>query len=1026
MKKGLKIALISFGSLLALIIIAVMVVVWLVATPARLTPIVKDVASKYITCPVNLDKVDLTIFKTFPNVGLNISNLQLIHPFPGALSDTLANVEDCTVSIDIKELLKNKNIIIQQFHLDGGSANIFVDENGTANYDIFILDTTNNDESSFSINKIDLSKVIIKNLNATYVDLSAGMEAGANDVSLLLRGNMNNDNIQADLELNTGAVSLLLHDSIPLKIMSEKITTTFKGNIDSFDDIKGNLKLALSGAALENGEALQIQPVDIKLTSPLALSISKQALALEPSEVAINEFQIKLDGLVSRDTANGAISTGIHFATNSWDIEKILALVPQSLIQPIAPYNPKGNILLSGSANGIYHEETMPLIAVDLIYENGMVTVPELPYKIEKVKAGLSAEINMNATSKVNVRELKAQIGNSTVNCSGTVNDLFNKMLCDANIKAKVVIPEWQSMLPKGINVSGIADLSVSANLPIKQVLDGKYNTIKASGGIGVSDLDFIYYDTITGNSSLALIDFQIPRESEKPFLMANISAGDLEADVTGLVSGKLEGTKLKITSSDFTDTTKLPSVTCDFEFNSIAADIDTLSVRIQHPVGTLKLSPTKRNPKQPYIDCTYSNEHLDVQMGNSLALSTGYFHIDGNARYDKKQDEVLLQWNPVLNFALEKGHFEMTDLAFPVEIPALKFDFSTKKLNIHESRVVLGNSVFQLSGEITQFNKYLRKKAPLKGELQFISDNTDVDQLMELVNGLGSNQDSLAVQEMESKEDNPFMVPMRMDISMNTLIKRASVGETTLHNLHGLLAIKDGVLVLEEMGFTSDAARMQLTAIYRSPRKNHLFAGIDFHLLDIDIAQLIQMFPEVDTLLPMLKSFAGKAEFHFAIETYLKSNYELKFSTLRGALAIAGKELVLLDNQTFSTISKKLLFSKKAKNVVDSLSVEATLYKGEIDIYPFLIAMDRYKAVIAGRHNLDMQFDYHISITDTPLPLRLGLDIKGKPEKMKFKLAKCQYPKLFVPGKQGVTDDEILKLKKIIADALKANVKEY
>ena len=231
--------------------------------------------------------------------------------------------------------------------------------------------------------------------------------------------------------------------------------------------------------------------------------------------------------------------------------------------------------------------------------------------------------------------------------------------------------------------------------------------------------------------------------------------------------------------------------------------------------------------------------------------------------------------------------------------------------------------------------------------------------------------------------------------------------------------------MVLDQIGFTCDAARMQLTAMYKSARKNHLFAGIDFHLLDVDIAKLIYMIPELDTLVPMLKSFKGKAEFHLEAQTNLKSNYEIKMSTLRAAAALEGHDLVLMDNETFSEISKQLMFNKKTENKVDSISLEMTVYKNQIDIYPFLIVMDKYKAIISGRHNLDMSFDYNISLIDSPLPTRLGLDVKGKIGDLKYSLGQCKYPNLYRPDKQKIVEQRTMELKKIISEALKANVKD-
>jgi hypothetical protein len=279
------------------------------------------------------------------------------------------------------------------------------------------------------------------------------------------------------------------------------------------------------------------------------------------------------------------------------------------------------------------------------------------------------------------------------------------------------------------------------------------------------------------------------------------------------------------------------------------------------------------------------------------------------------------------------------------------------------------------------------------------------------------------AAESSATAEDEPFMVPMGVDVRLNTDIRTVNVNGFKFDDIGGHVTVKDGVLVLEEMGFTSDAARMQLTAMYKSPRKNHLFVGFDFHLLDIEIDELIRMVPDVDSIVPMLKAFDGEAEFHFAGETYLKSNYDIKMSTLRAAAAIEGRDLVVMDNETFKQISKYLLFDKDTKNVVDSISVEMTVFKDEVDLYPFLVSMDDYKAVIGGRHNIneDFDFNYHISLT---APLRLGLDIGGTLEDMKFKLVGCKYAQMYNPQKQNAVQARTLQLKKIISDSLKDNVK--
>ena len=185
----------------------------------------------------------------------------------------------------------------------------------------------------------------------------------------------------------------------------------------------------------------------------------------------------------------------------------------------------------------------------------------------------------------------------------------------------------------------------------------------------------------------------------------------------------------------------------------------------------------------------------------------------------------------------------------------------------------------------------------------------------------------------------------------------------------------------------------------------------------------MIDLIPELDTLVPMLNSFAGKAEFHFAAETYLKSNYDLKISTLRGATAIHGKDLVILDNDTYKKIGRLLGFKDKEHNKIDKLAVEITAFKNEIDVYPTLIAVDKYQAIVAGRHNLDMTFDYKVGMSN-PWPFRrLGIKIGGNLDDMKYRLVGKRNLNLENP--KGSDQDvhliqETMRLKQLIYDSLK------
>lgn len=93
---------------------------------------------------------------------------------------------------------------------------------------------------------------------------------------------------------------------------------------------------------------------------------------------------------------------------------------------------------------------------------------------------------------------------------------------------------------------------------------------------------------------------------------------------------------------------------------------------------------------------------------------------------------------------------------------------------------------------------------------------------------------------------------------------------------------------------------------------------------------------------------------------------------------------------------------------------------------------MDKYTAVAGGRHNINKSLDcsYHVSLIDSPLPIRLGVTVSGpifditdKPLKH-IKLTRPEYDKLFEPEKRSDVEDQVIKLKSGILETLRSNVR--
>jgi hypothetical protein len=459
---------------------------------------------------------------------------------------------------------------------------------------------------------------------------------------------------------------------------------------------------------------------------------------------------------------------------------------------------------------------------------------------------------------------------------------------------------------------------------------------------------------------------------------------------------------------------------------DSMMARMDTLNIAVAKPHGNMSVSPKSLKSKQPRIFLTYNSGRLVTNIGQSSAVIQK-IGLEADILNDNTQKDIFLQWMVKGFIDMDQGTIKIPTLSNILEIPSIKMDFEPEELDIKESSMRIGKSDFQLSGKMNNMLSYFRNDSILRGNFNFVSETTDVFQLMSLTNGIENGVETINSHESTSDGstfEGPYMVPKGMDILLSTNIQNATFGIDTITNINGSVRVNDGILLLDEVTFETSAAKMQLTAMYRTPRKNHLFLGLDYHMLDVEIEELLKMIPDIDTIMPMLRSFGGRGEFHLAVETYLDSLYNIKKSTLRGASSIKGQDLILMDGETFSEIAKTFKFNKRTENRVDSLSAEFTIFREEIDIYPFLIVMDKYKAVVAGRHNFDLSFDYHISVVDCPLPIKLGIDIKGTMDNMTYRMAKCRYAEFYRPPSRRVVENKQLEIRKMIRDALTQRVK--
>ena len=1033
MKKALKITGIVLASLVGVVLIVAGIASALITSSGWLTKQVKKYAPEFVTCQTELGKADLTLFKTFPNVGIDIENVALINPMVGSASDTLANINDLTMVLDLKKLLKEKEIVIRKCILEDAFVNLYTDSIGNNNFDVFKTKEDNDTIKTTFDYLVDIEAVKLKNTDLIYTDDRNAMTAQSQGLNLDLQGKMQDKDIDADLSLNAEDLTLKVK---AVQLALKTLDLGFNGKVAQYDQIDGTLKLTTPDICFNLNEPY-LEHDTLRLDLPVLFSLKDMKGHLDKAKIGLNRYQFDVNGNVAI-AENNDVNLDLALNTNALVVENVLTYLPEKVQQKLSGIEYSGKATLSDvEVKGTFNDSLMPLIKAKVLTDNLKVNVKQLPYPFTEVNLDgyLDLDLNSDANSLI-VNSVGAKYNRSSFTADGVVDDLLGDIGLKLKVKGDVPLTDIKSFLPKNVKLNGRTNLDLTTNFTVENLMkslkDYNLNRLSAKANLKVNNFTFDM-DTIHTSAPMLNVGLTLPASAKQigqKGAYISLVTSKIDATFGKGIKADLRNPDIKLAADNFKGGIEKMLLNADLKFSHLDVDYDDITAKIDAPAITFVTTP-EMNAKGLKARVTLDGKDVVAKMGKEYAVNSNSLKVNTSVSENKVKTDFLNHWNPSADFVLGNAVVKVDGIDEDIRISNIDFLFNSHELDFKKSTIRIGQSDMSMQGSVIGIKEWIEDhKNLMKGEMQVTSNMMNINEILDLTSGLGRTEEngtstsSATESKPDNKEDGPFMVPEGIDFNFVLNTKKALYDNFDMNNLNGTMTVKDGTLILREIGFTNKAAEMQLTAMYQSPRKNNLFLAMDFHLLRVQINDLLTMIPYIDTLVPMLKTFDGQAEFHIGAETSLKSNYEPKISTLRAAADIEGKNLTVNDKFTFTKITDMLDISTNGSYRVDSLDVQLTAFKNEIDLWPSQIAIGKYKVTVDGRMNLDRNGEYHLSVTQSPLPVRLGLKISGPFNKLEYKLEDCKYPNLYKPNKRTDTEQMYYELKKKIADRLKSNVR--
>ena len=212
-------------------------------------------------------------------------------------------------------------------------------------------------------------------------------------------------------------------------------------------------------------------------------------------------------------------------------------------------------------------------------------------------------------------------------------------------------------------------------------------------------------------------------------------------------------------------------------------------------------------------------------------------------------------------------------------------------------------------------------------------------------------------------------------------------------------IAMRERTLQITNALAASNMGDLYVEGFYATRSKDDIKAGFDLNIVDISAEKVLTLLPDVKKEMPIMNSFSGNLDMEVAATTEIDTTMNVVLPTLDGIMRFTGSQLALKDSKEFTKIAKLLLFKDNSKAVIDNMSVTGMVRDNTVEVFPFVLDVDRYMLAASGIQNLDESFNYHISVIRSPLMVKFGLNAWGDDfDHIKYGLGKARYTSPNVP----------------------------
>lgn len=449
---------------------------------------VDEEVAKRVDAHIYFGDFGLTLIRNFPNLTIQLEEFGVVGKgvFAG---DTLADVRQFNIVLDIMSVIQGEKIQVRKFLLDEPRLKAIILPDGKANWDIYIAEGIPSDtaevDTSASTFALALKEYSIRNASVIYDDRQGKMYASVQNLS------------------HSGSGDFMADDFI----------------LRTQTDAKG-IYYKMDGTTYAKN-------LNVKARLDMDMNIAQGMYRFRDNSVSLNDLHLGFDGFVQ--LAGDDIRMDIKYNTLETDFRNILSLVPGVYTESFKDIKTAGTLALNGTATGTYNDSRLPAFTLNLKVGDASFKYPDLPEEVRNIQVDLGINNttgNIDQT-QIQLRQFHADLGNNPIDMKAVVNGLTNSEI-DASVTTRLNLEDLTKMFPiEGMDLKGIFDLKGTAkgvysekSMPIVQAEMGLQNAYAKSADFpaAMENMSFaasMFSDGTMPNSTLKVSQFHAEIDKE-------------------------------------------------------------------------------------------------------------------------------------------------------------------------------------------------------------------------------------------------------------------------------------------------------------------------------------------------------------------------------------------------------------------------------------------------------------------------------------------------------------------------------